>query len=65
MLLTGDRGHHLANQSIQIGIRWPFDTKFFGANIVNGLIVDHKSTIGVLERCMGRQDRIVRFDHGR
>ena len=61
-MLTSDGGHNLGDQSVQVGVSWSFNTKFFGAEIINCLIVDHKCTIGVLQSCMSRQNGIIWFD---
>ena len=58
-VLTSDGRHNLRDQSVQVGVSWSFYTKFFGAEIVNCLIVDHECTIRVLQSCMSRQNGIV------
>ena len=58
-VLTSDGGHNLRDQSVQVGVSWSFYTEFFGAEIVNCLIVDHECTIRVLQSCMSRQNGIV------
>lgn len=35
-----------------------------GAEIIDGLIVDHERAVGVLEGRMRRQNRVVRLDDG-
>ena len=40
-------------------------SKFLDTNIKDGLVVDHEVTVGVLQRRVRRQDRVVRLDDGR
>ena len=49
----------LTNQTIQIGISWPFNIQITTADIVNGLVVNHESTIGMIQSGVGGQDRVV------
>ena len=52
---------HLTDESVQVGVRGPFDVQVLPTDVVNGLIVHHKSTIGMIKRKMCREDRVVRF----
>ena len=49
----------LTNQTIQIGVSWPLNIQITTANIVNGLVVNHESTIGMIQSGVGGQDRVV------
>ena len=59
----GDRRHDLSDQSIEVGVGWSFDVKVTTADIVDGLVVHHETTIRVLQCCVGGQNRVVRFDN--
>ena len=59
----GDRADNLTDQPIQVGIAWSIDIQVASADIVDGLIVDHEGTVGVLKGGVGGQDRIVGLDH--
>ena len=56
---SSDGGDNLTNQTIQIGISWPLNIQITTANIVNGLVVNHESTIGMIQSGVGGQDRVV------
>ena len=51
-----DGGDNLPNQTIEISISWPLNVKVASANIVNGFIVHHESTIGMVQSSVGGQD---------
>ena len=55
-----DGGDNLPNQTIEISISWPLNVKVASANIVNGFIVYHESTIGMVQSSLGGQ---VTFNH--
>lgn len=42
-----------------------FDSQVSRANFEDGFVVDHESTVGVLEGRVGSQNRVVRLDDGR
>ena len=50
---------NLTNQTIQIGVSWPLNIQVTTANIVNGLVVNHESTIWMIQSGVGGQDRVV------
>ena len=54
----------MSDESTQVGVSWSFYTKFFGAEIINGLVVDHEGTVGVLQGGVGGQDRVVGLNNG-
>jgi hypothetical protein len=54
----------LTDQSIEVGVGRTFDVEAASADVVDGLIVDHEGTVGMLQGGVGRQDRVVRFHHG-
>ena len=56
---SGDGADNLANQPVQVGVGWPFDVQVTTADVVDGLIVDHESTVRVLQGGMGGQDGVV------
>ena len=58
----GDGGNDLADQSIQIRISWPLNVQVSTANVVNGLVVNHKCAIGMVQSRMGCQNGIVGFN---
>ena len=56
---SSDGGDNLSNQSVQISVGWPLNVQVSAADIVDGFIVYHESTVGVLEGGMGGKDRVV------
>lgn len=38
---------------VQVGVSWPFDVKGAAADVINSLIVQHHSDVGVLQQGVG------------
>ena len=55
----------LSNQTVQVLVVGPLDAQVPSADVVDGLVVDHEAAVRVLEGGVGRQDTVVRLDHGR
>jgi len=47
------RGDDLSDESVQVGVGGSLDIEVSSADVINGLIVDHNSNIGVLEEGVG------------
>ncbi len=63
---TGSDGrHNLANQTVEIGVGWTLNVKVAAADIIDGFIVNHESTVRVLKGGVGCQDGIVGFNNSR
>jgi hypothetical protein len=60
----GQRGDDLGNQSVQVGVGGSFDIQVSSANIVDGFIVQHDSDIGMFQKGVGGQNRVVGFNNG-
>jgi hypothetical protein len=56
---SSDRGDDLADESVQVGVGWSLDVQDSSADIVDGLVVDHEGTVGVLEGGVGGEDGVV------
>ena len=54
---------YLAYQPVQVGIAGPLDVEVPPADVIDGLVVNHEGTVGVLEGRVSRQDCVVRFHH--
>jgi hypothetical protein len=52
----GQRRDDLGNKSVQVGVGWSFDVQISSADIVNGLVVEHNSNVGVFQQRVGGQD---------
>ena len=59
-----DGGDDLCNETIHVRVRWTIHVQVAPANVVYGLIVDHESTIRMLQCSMRRQNRVVRLNNG-
>ena len=53
----------MSYQSVEVGVGWPLDVKVPATDIVDGLIVDHEGTIGMLQSSVSGEDGVVRLDH--
>ena len=58
-------GYNLAYDPIQIGVGGSLDIQVAATDIVNGFVVDHEGTIGVVQSCMSGEDGIVRLHNSR
>jgi len=58
-------GNHLGNQAVQVGVRGALNVQVALANVVERLVIEAKGAIGVLQKRMGREDRVVRFHDSR
>ena len=54
----------MSDQTVEVGVGWPLDIEVPAADIVNGLVVDHKGTVGVLQGGVGGKDGVVRLNDG-
>ena len=61
----GDGADDLADETVQVGVGRALDVQVAAADVVDGLVVDHEGAVRVLQGGVGRQDRVVRLDHGR
>jgi hypothetical protein len=52
-------GDNLGNESVQVGVGWSLDVEVTSADIVDGLIVEHNSDVGVLQEGVGGEDGVV------
>ena len=59
-----DGGHDLADQTIEVGVGGAIDVEVATADVVDGLVVDHEGTVGMLQGGVGGQDRVVGLDDG-
>ena len=55
----GDGADDLSHQPVQVGIGWALNVEVTPADVVDGLIVDHEGTVGVLQGGMGGQNGVV------
>jgi hypothetical protein len=58
------RRNDLGNEAVEVGVSWLLNVKMTTADIVEGLVVKTKCTIGVLQKGVGGKDRVVGFDDG-
>merc|ERR1719381_189856 len=48
---------------VEVGIGWPLDVQGATADVIDGLVVHHEGTVGVLQSGVGGQDGVVGLDH--
>ena len=60
----GDGGDDLTDEPVEVGVGWPLDVEVPSADVVDGLVVDHKGTVGVLEGGVRGEDRVVWLNDG-
>jgi len=59
---SGDGGDDLADESVQVGVGGSLDVEVSSTDVVDGLVINHESTVGVLEGGMGGEDGVVGLD---
>jgi len=52
----------LSDQPVQVGVGWSFDVEVSSADVVDGLVINHKSAVRVFQGGVGGQDRVVWLD---
>ena len=62
---SGDGADDLGDQTVQVGVGGTLDVQVTTADVVDGLVVNHEGTVGVLQGGMGGQDGVVGLHHGR
>jgi hypothetical protein len=60
----GDRADNLGNQAVQVLITGARNVKVATADVVDGLVVDEESAVGVFDRAVGGQNGVVWLDDG-
>jgi len=60
----GQRRDDLRNQTIQVGVGRLLNVELASADIVESLVVQAESTVGVFQESVGGKHRVVRFDNG-
>ena len=50
---SGDRRDNLGNQTVEVREAWGGNSQVLLANVIDGLVVDHERTVGVLEGGVG------------
>ena len=58
-----DGGNNLTDQSVEIGVSWSLYIQITPADVIDGFIVHHEGTVGVLQGGVGGQDGVVRLHH--
>ena len=58
-----DGRHNLANQTVEVGVGGALNVQVTAADIVDGFIVHHEGTVGVLKCGVSGQNRVVRFNN--
>ena len=58
-----ERGDNLGDESVQVGVGWSLNVEVSSADIVDGLVVEHDSDIGVLKERVGGEHGVVWLNH--
>lgn len=61
----GDGADNLSDQAVQVLIAGTRDIQVAAADVVDSLVVDQESTVGVFDSAVSGQDRVVGLDNGR
>jgi hypothetical protein len=59
---SSDGADDLTNEPVQVGVGWSLNVQVAAANVVDGLVVNHESTVRVLQGGVGGQNGVVWFD---
>ena len=59
-----DGRDNLANQPVEVGVAWPLNIQIPPTDVVDRLVVNHKSTVAVLQGGVRTQSGVVGLDHG-
>jgi hypothetical protein len=60
---SGDGGDNLSDQPVQVGVSWSLDVEVSSADIVDGFVINHESTVGVFQSGVCSQDGVVWLDN--
>ena len=55
----GDGRHNLGNETVKIGVGWSLNVEVAATDVVDGFVVNHESTIGVLQGGVSGEDGVV------
>ena len=58
-----NRRYDLSHQTVQVGVGWSLDVQVSSADVVDGLVVNHESTVGMFQSGVSGQDRVVRLNN--
>jgi len=60
---SGDGGDTLGDQTVEVGVGGALNLEGAGADVVEGLVIDHEGDIGVLVHRVSTQDGVVRLNN--
>jgi hypothetical protein len=61
---SGQRGDHLRDETVQVGVGWALDVEAATADVIDGLVVKHDGDVGVLKERVGGEHSVVWLDDG-
>lgn len=61
--LKKKKSEYLRDEAVKVGVGGPLNVKGLAADVVNGLVVEENGNIGVLQKRVSRQNRVVRLNH--
>ena len=53
----------MANQTVEVGVGRPLNVQVPATDVVDCLVVDHESTVRVLQSCVSTEGRVVRLNN--
>merc|ERR1712166_978210 len=56
-------GDHLRDETVQVGVGWALDIEAATADVVDRLVVEHDSNVGVLKERVGGEHSVVWLDN--
>lgn len=60
----GQRWDNLSDQSVQVSVSWSFNIQLSSADIIDGFIVQNDGNIGVFQKGVSGQDRVIWLNNG-
>ena len=61
---SSNGGDDLTKETVEVGVGGSLDVEVPTADVVDGLVVHHEGTVGVLQSGVGGQDGVVRLNDG-
>ena len=59
----GDGRNNLANQSVKIGVCWPFNVEISTTDVVDCFVIDHECAVRMFQSGVRGEDGVVRFNN--
>ncbi len=60
---SGQGRDDLGNQSVKVSVGWSFNVQVSSADIIDGLVIQHDSDVGVFQQRVSRKNGVVWFNN--